>query len=134
MEELRPLKVPTCMFVVTRPTPNKANGNSKGNSRVSHYGCTYIQEFSCRAFPLNARSSHAWKPDPRRRNKGGSGTQDRHMPAWKAVVPVCGTTSHKRAEWRLPRSDVKTMMRGGVTASWLRFSQTPPLEVNYAKM
>lgn len=57
------LTVLTSLFAVTRRQPNKANSYSKGNSRVSHYGCTYIQDchmaFSCIAFPLNTRRSHA---------------------------------------------------------------------------
>lgn len=66
-EESRPSQS-TAQFVCSHKwQPNKANSYSKGNSRVSHYGCTYIQDghmaFSCIAFPLNTRSSHAQKPD-----------------------------------------------------------------------
>lgn len=57
------LTVLASLFAVTRRQPNKANSYSKGNSRVSHYGCTYSQDchmaFSCIAFPLNTQHSHA---------------------------------------------------------------------------
>lgn len=63
LRNLLHLTVLTSLFAVTRRQPNKANSYSKGSSRVSHYGCTYIQDchmaFSCIAFPLNTRRSHA---------------------------------------------------------------------------
>lgn len=56
------LTVLTSLFADTKQEPNKANSYSKGNSRVSHYGCTYIHDChmasSCIAFPLNTRHRH----------------------------------------------------------------------------
>lgn len=76
LRNLSHLTVLTHLFAVTRRQPNKANSYSKRNSRVSHYGCTYIQDchmaFSCIAFPLNTHAAMPSNLIQGQRNKGSS--------------------------------------------------------------
>ena len=57
------LTVLASLFAVTRRQPNKANSYSKGNSRVSHYGYTYIQDCHMAFFSLHSISiKHTSQP------------------------------------------------------------------------